>query len=364
MAAPEIVEIHPANNAEGVVLSDRVSVIFDQEVDRTTVQIMLEGPDTDRWSGPEQVRWDDPDTDADDDVLATPGYKGMVAATLSFEKVDEEGEGVSAFDYTGGGAMWRTKAVLTPDEPLAPNTEYRVWVVGDEETGDNILSGVSSRTVYDVVRGANLGDGNAYFTGGYTGTNAEDVFHVRVKEAGSVSDKLLFQWWRASAPLIIRELRTSQRSQLLNDGVFVRFDGDFEIDDEFSVHVETGERMQNTYTWVFTTGAGSIVTVPSTVEQEPSVPVGGFSAEVTAGSAVSGFRVLKTTPASRATNLDTEDIEQIVVQFSANLDEDTVTDDTVTIWSEPVNGDPSIEAEGEIVKVLSVSGDTLTIQIS
>jgi hypothetical protein len=362
MAAPAIVEIHPASSAEGVVLSDRVSVVFDQEVDRTTVQIMLEGPDTDRWSGPEQVRWDNPDTDADDDVLATPGYKGMVAATLSFEKVDEDGHGVTAFDYTGGGAMWRAKAILTPSEPLAANTQYRVWVIGDEETGDNIISGVSSRTVFDAVRGANLGDGSAIFNGGYSGSNAEDIYTVRVKEAGAVSDKLLFQYWRTSAPMIIRELRTSQRSQLLNDGVFVRFDGDFEVDDEFTVQVKTGERMQSTYTWVFTTGAGSIAVVPDAVEQAPSVPVGGFEGQ--AADASSTFRVLGTVPASRATNLDPDSIEQIVVRFSANIDETTITDDAVTVRSEPVNGDPDIEAEGDITKVLSVDGDTLTILIS
>lgn len=362
MAAPAIVEIHPANNAEGVVLSDRISVIFDQEVDRTTVQILLEGPDTDRWSGPEQVRWENPDTDADDDVLASPGYKGMVPAVLTFEKVDDQGDGVSAFDYTGGGAMWRAKAILTPSEPLAANTQYRVWVVGDEETGDNIVSGVSSRTVFDAVKGANLGDGNATFGGGYSGSNAEDIYTVRVKEVGAASDKLLFQYWRTSSPLIIRELRTSQRSQLLNDGVFVRFDGDFEVDDEFSVQVKTGERMQSTYTWVFTTGAGSITVIPDAVEQAPSVPVGGFEGQATGVSA--SFRVLGTVPASRATNLDPDSVEQIVVKFSADIDETTITNDTVTVRSEPVNGDPDIEAEGDITKVLTVDGDTLTILIS
>jgi hypothetical protein len=362
MTAPSIAEVNPAVSAEGVVLSDQIYVIFDREVDRTTVQILLEGPDTDRWSGPEQVRWDNPDTDADDDVLASPGYKGMVPGTLSFEKVDESGDGVSAFDYTGGGAMWRTKAVFLPSEPLSPNTQYRVWVIGDEVDGDNITSGVSTRTVFDPVRGANLGDGSAIFSGGYTGSNAEDAYTIRIKETGNASDKLLFQYWRTSSPLIVRELHTTQRSQLLNDGVFVRFDGDFEENDEFSVQVRAGERMQTTYTWVFTTGAGSIATVPSTVEQSHSVPVGGFGDQATTDSTV--FSVVEITPAHRATHLDPDDIESIVVKFSADIDEATITDDAVTILSESVNGDPSIDAEGEITKVFSVVGDTLTILIS
>ncbi len=363
MTAPSIEEIHPASSAEGVVLSDTIHIIFDQEVDRTTVQILLEGPDTDRWSGPEQVRWDDPDTDADDDVLASPGYKGMVPGTVTFDKVDGDGNGVSAFDYTGGGAEWRAKAILTPTEPLAANTEYRVWVVGDEETGDNIISGVSTRTVFDTVRGANLGDGVVIFSGGYTGTNAEDGYTIRIKEAGDSSDKLLFQYWRTSSPLVVRELRTSLRSQLLNDGVFVIFSGEHEIDDEFSVVVQVGERMQSTYTWVFTTGSGSILAVPDDVEQSPSVPVGGWEGD--SPSSTTEFTVLETIPVLRATHLDPLTIEEVIIQFSADLDESTVTDDTVTIWTEPVNGDADrIDAEGELAKTLSISDDILTIAIT
>jgi hypothetical protein len=360
MTAPSIVEIHPANEAEGVVLSDQVYVIFDREVDHTTVQIMLEGPDTDRWSGPEQTRWDNPDTDADDDVLATPGYKGMVAGVLAYTKVDGDGVDVSAFDYTGGGVNWRAKVTLTPNEPLAPNTEYRIWIIGDEETGDTILSGVAGRTVFDPVKGANIGDGDVYFTGGYTGTTAENAYVVRIKEAGEASDKLLFEYWRDSAPLVVRELNTSQRSQLLDEGVYVRFEGDFEIDDEFTVQVRTSDRMQSTYTWTFTTGAGSIITIPDSVTQTPSVPVGGFSSTTTS-TTTAGFSVLAVTPSSRVTDKDPLTILEATVLFSDDIDEDTITDDTVTVWSEPVNGDPQFDADGVIVKTLSVNGATLTI---
>lgn len=360
MTAPSIIEVHPANGAEGVVLSDQIYVVFDREVDHTTVQIMLETRDTDRWSGPEQVRWDNPDTDADDDVLATPGYKGMVDGVLSYEKVDEDGNDVSGFDYTGGGVNWRAKVTFTPDEPLAPNLQYRVWIIGDEETGDDIISGVAGRTVFDPVKGANLGDGDAVFSGGYTGT-ISNAYTVRVKEAGDASDKLLFQYWLDSAPLVIRELNTSQRSQLLGEGIYVRFDGDFEIDDEFTVQVRISDRMQSTYTWVFTTGAGSIITIPDSVTQTPSVPVGGFDSG-TSSTTTAGFSVLALTPESRQSNIDPLTILEATVLFSDDIDEDTITDDTVTVWSEPVNGDSvQFEADGAITKTLSVSGATLTI---
>lgn len=364
MTAPSIVSINPANGAEGVVLSDSIYVIFDQEVDTTTIQILVEGADTDRWSGPDQARWDDPDTDADDDVLATPGYKGILAGSLTFERVDENGDAVIYYDYTGNGSLWRTKAVFTPAEPLAASTTFRVWVVGDETTGDDIESGASTRTVFDTAKGANLGDGDVYFTGGYSGTVEEDIYTVQIQEAGSASDKVLFKYWRASAPLVIRELYTSQRSQLLNDGVYVRFSGDFEINDEFTVHVKTGTRMESTYTWTFTTGAGSIATVPSTTYQ--STPVGGFTDTVVSTSA-DAFRVLSVTPANRATNLDPDTIDYITIQFSDDIDEDTISNDTVEVWTEPVNGifdDNDIEYTGELVRAYSVDGDTLTIFIA
>ena len=54
----------------------------------------------------------------------------------------------------------------------------------------------------------------------------------------------------------------------------------------------------------------------------------------------------------------------VVVKFNKALDEDSIIDANITVWSEPVNGDPAILAEGAIAKILSVDGDTLTIQIS
>jgi len=361
MTAPSIVEIHPANGAEGVVLADSVRVTFDKEVDPTTVQILLEGPDNDRWSGPDQVRWDDVNTDADDDVLSSPGYHGFVRGSLTFEKVDADGNPVSGLDYTGGGTNWRTKVVFIPDDPLGATTQYRVYVFGDETDSDEVASGVSTRTVFDTIKGANLGDGNVSFAGGYNGT-IEDRFYVKVKETGDAGNGLLFHWWKESSPLVVRELYTKEGSQLLSDGVSVRFSGDFEVDDEFSVVVKPGERMQNTYSWSFTTGSGSIESVPSgVIISQPSTIVSGSPS---AGETTSdGLTVLDVSPANRSTNMDPEDLRTITVTFSASLDSSTVDDDTVKVWTEPVNGDPDIEAEGSITKTLTVNGNILTIQL-
>ena len=362
MAAPTVVSVYPAPDATGFVLSDYVYVIFDQEVDRDSVQILIEGPDTDTWSGPDLVRWDDPTTTSDDDVLASPGFKGFVPGVYSYQKLDVSDNVVSGiFDYSGTGTLWRTKVIFTPDEPLAANTTYNIYIIGDESSADDVESGVSSRTIFDPVKGANIGDGNVIFSGEFTG-GADNTYNVRVMETGDAEDGLVAQWWLSSAPGTVREITTSKRSQTLSNGVKVRFDEDFVLGDTFTVVVQPSERMVSTLTWSFTTGAGSFAAPSISTPITPSSPITSYvgSSGTSSGAALS---ILSITPAHRATNLDPDEVEEVVIQFSAALDDTTITDDTVTIWSESVNGDPDITADGELVKILTVSGDTLTISI-
>jgi len=359
MAAPQIVEIHPDNSQTGVVLNDKIWVVFDQEVDTESVQIIVEGADTDRWSGPDQVIWDDPSRSDDDDVLATPGYKGVIQGTLTFEKVDESGNNVSGYDYTGGGSNWRTKAIFTPTLPLAPSQGFRVYIPGDDNSTDLVKTGASRRTIFDPVKGSNGGSGSAYFSGSYSGTSEDKIF-IRVVSGNQ------FHWWTQSAPLITRVLPIRQTSQLLLAGVSIRFDtGSFDVGDEFSVVVQPAVRMEGTYTWIFTTGAGTIRVVPDEVSD--SIPVGGFAGDTAPSGSVAGsLQIVSTTPRERSTNLDPNSITQIRIKFNKELDPDTITDDSVEVFSEPVNGifeGNPIQYEGNIPKVLTVEGDTLIITI-
>jgi len=363
VAAPSIVTVHPADNSTGFVLTDTPYVIFDREIDPTTLQFLIEGPDTDRWTGPDLVRFDDLTTAVDDNILETPGYKGILKGKIRLEKVDASGNAVSGLDYTGNGSLWHTKAVFIPDEPFAANTEYRIYIVGAEEVGGTVTKGVASRTVFDTRKGSNLGDGTVSFHGGYTGS-IEDIFHIKIVEAGKAEDNIQFQWWRDSSG-VVYELNTRLGKQLLTDGVYVSFSGEYEVNDSFSVFVKPPEYMLNTYTWIFTTGAGTIVNVGSDTAPDYSVPVGGFSSTTSGlGSAATSFYVVSTEPASRETNLDPDTVEKIVIYFNKNIDQSTITDDTVRVWTEPVNGDPNIKAEGELVKILTIEDNKLTIQIS
>jgi len=358
MAAPTIVEVHPVSSATGVVLSDTITVTFDQEVDIDSVSIIVEGPDTDKWSGPDLALFDDLDTDSDDDILSTAGYKGIVQGEVTEIKVDAEGDTVSTYDYTGGGSNWYSKAVFTPDIPLASLTSYRVYVIGDESDNDNIMSGVSARTVFDTSKGTNLGTGDPTFGGMYTGT-ITDVYNARISSAGAVGTAK-FVWWKDSDPLIVRELTTKQNSQLLSDGVSIQFtDSTYVVNDTFEVVVKAPVRMASTYTWTFTSGAGSIETVPSA--SVVSIPI--TSPEGSTGTDASTFTISSMDPDNRDTNLAYASLNTITVTFSADPDATTITDSTVTVSMEPVNGDPAVADTTELVKALSLSGSVLTITI-
>jgi len=356
MATPQIVSVSPDNGSEGITLNSKISVVFDQEIDIDSVQIMVEGADTDRWSGPDQAHWDDPSTTRDDDILSSPGYKGIIAGTLSFEKVDISGNSVSSYDFTGGGSNWCTKVVFTPSMPLAASQGFRVYIPGDENDTDGFRTGVSSRTVFDTVKGSNLGNGNVYFTGSYTGT-ISDVIRVSIKTGN------IFEWRTDSSPLIVRQLPVKQTSQLLTTGIYVHFDGITAVGDTFSVVIEPAVRMVGTYTWIFTTGSGNIRVVPENVST--SIPIGGFSdTSSSASGAVGVLSIISTTPRERATNLDPHSINEIRIKFNKTLDPTTITDETIEVYAEPVNGvfeGNPIPYTGNVPKVLTVEDDTLII---
>jgi hypothetical protein len=359
MAEPSIVTVSPANNSTGVYLKAPIEVIFDQEIDPTSVVIVLEGPDGDRWSGPDMSYWEDPNEDPNTSILTSPGYKGILAGTFTFSKIDTDGNEVSTYDYSGQGSLWRTKVTYTPDYPFGPLVNYKVYLYGDEEDGDALEVGVSARTVFDAVKGANLGDGDAFFYGGYTGT-ISDKFIVQMIETGE-SGQVRFQWYKESDPSIVRQMESSRKRQLLTDGVYVYFRGDHQIGDTFSSVVKPAERLQTSYYWSFTTGSGNIQVVPDTAGSTGI----GLSSSLTDA----GFEVVEITPENRTTNLVPTTVQTITVKFNKKIDVSTITDESVRIWSEPVNGiydGNNIDYSGDISKTLTVSDDgyTLIIQIS
>ena len=172
MAAPTIESVNPGDGQTGVVLGTPITVIFDREIDPTTVAraFLVEANDSDRWTGPDMIMWDRALTPEPDFYLDSPGFKGILEGTFTFEKLTNAGVSTSSETYDPSTSAFKTKVVFTPTKILAPGVQFRVYVAGDENSSDDVRIGIASRTVGDRELGTVLGDGDASFEGGYTGT--------------------------------------------------------------------------------------------------------------------------------------------------------------------------------------------------
>tara|TARA_R110002020_G_scaffold268819_4_gene484145 strand:- start:22385 stop:23494 length:1110 start_codon:yes stop_codon:yes gene_type:complete len=353
MPGPTVENIFPADHAVGVVIGSQIWVIFDKEIDITTIpgNFVIEGPDTDRVTGPDMVLWDRPDTLVTENILDSPNFKGIVKGVYSAELLDLAGNSVSVVDTTGasgGETDYKHKIIFTPSFILSPTTSYTVYLTGDESTSDGFNSGIATRTVFDPVKGANLGSGDIVPSGGYTGI--DDIFRFRITTSGSFGVGE-FEWWRDSDALSIRTGTVSQQeiNLVAGDGLAISWSGlevtPFISGDTFSVQVRAPLYMSDSYVWDFATGSGNIQELPSTTSTSPIGTVG-----ITADT---GLQVVSITPDIRATNVDTN-TRVIKIEFNKNVDPTTVTDESVHIQALPVNGDNSIASSGEIMKILTV----------
>ena len=361
MTAPVISAIHPGDEDIGILRADTIRVTFDQEIDPITIGIIVEGLDVDDWSSePDHERLDLLSAEHADALGSTS--TGLISGTVEYFRVDNSGTVISGSDYSGN-TSWKTQIVFTPEVPFEPGRTYRVYIPGQESS--ELVTGASSRTVFDTQKGANIEDGEVLFIGGYTGV-VTDRFHVKLLAAGNVSDKLLFQWWKDTSPLVLHELTTKENSQLLDNDVYVRFSGDFAVDDSFIVIVKPGVRMVDTYTWTFTTDIGDIKEIPDSVVQTPSIPIDGFN-HASLTTAPTYLTVLKTVPENRETNLTMSTLTKIVITFSEAIDDDTIIDDNILIWCEPVNGiydtNPIPYIATPLTRTYTIVGSVLTITI-
>ena len=355
MTVPTIETVFPADEQEGVVLGVTIWWIMDQEIDPTTVAraFLVESPDSDRWTGPDLIVWDRSSTPEADYYLDSPGYKGILQGTFSYEKLNAAGDSVSSPTYSPGASAFKTKVIFTPTDVLAPSREYRVYLAGDEQSSDDVKVGIATRTVGDTELGSNLGAGTAYFTGGYNGS-IEDIFNVEIQVGGDAGTAS-YTWWRNSNPLDIRTGVVSENEVHLINGVYVAFDQTgYEAGDSFRTSVVPPIYMTTTYTWNFTTGSGSITEVPSTTSTsiigDIGTPISPVVFEVESSSPTDGaVRV----PRTRKT---------FTVTFTKDLA--TLTADQVIVDLLPVTGLYD-ENEGNlnIPKILTVSGNVLNIEI-
>jgi hypothetical protein len=350
---------YPPNGASGIAIGSQLKVFFDQEMDESSINtgtFVVAGPDSGIFFGDEFNLIDQPGLD-DEDILSSPYYSGFVKGSISFLRVDANGDPVdeSVKDYSGSGTAWRTVALFTSLKPFQVNSTHNIIISGDENLTDGYNSGVRTRTVFDPSPTSVVGTGSLFASGGYT-AEVNQTYHIVITSAGTTGTAE-YEWYRDTDPLTVFTGVTTTGERELEDGVIVLFDSDgtYEIGDHWFIVCKPGIQLPNNYRWSFTTGSGSIVIPTSTYSAS------GIGELLVAGEG--SLKVLSIKPKDGSTNLNPDSLHDIEITFNKELDPTTVTASTITIWAEAVNGDPNITAAGILAKVISVSGNKITVQI-
>lgn len=335
MAGPTIVSTSPSSGAEGVPTNLTISVVFDQEVDTFRLKnggIFLEGPDESKAIGPGMLDLDPPETD-EEEFLSSPGFKGIKDVDYTFLRVDGSGNSVDYYDYgdtAQAGQIYRTKVILTPKRILQSLTEHTVYIVGDEDVTDEYDFGLSSRSVFDPIKGPNLGTGDIVFYGGYTGATRQQ-FSIEITSAGGPGTAT-YEWWTNTDPLH-RTGTSSLGYRLLKEGLKIKFlEGQqYQVGDLFTVWCDVPEYMSGAYKFSFITSSNAPETLPAS-----STLLSGSGGSTSSTSSAS-LTVSSTDPEDREAFVD-PDLTTITINFSSSPLGSTVTDSSVTVKGHAVDG--------------------------
>ena len=361
--------IHPTESGVGVITSDQVWVVFDREIDESTVEgnFFITGPDQDTWSGPDlQIYQEAASIGGEGEILQSPTYAGIVQGDITFARLALDSTTViSGLDTVGSGHIYRSKVIFSPTNPLGTDTTYTVYLAGDEDPSDTYSTGIAERTVFDVTTsGDNVTTGTVEFDGGYIGTTPTDLYHVEITTAGLVGTAK-FQFYRDSdQSSVFGPFKTKQGGVLLSDGVSVSFsDATYSVGDAWYTVVKAKTTFSGTLIWPFDTGSGSILTIPTTAST--SVIGDTVTTTSTSTSSTSSFSVSSTDPADAESNWAISSSDQITITFDADIDVATVVSGVdVSVFTESVSGDPSVTASGQLQVGPSVSGAVLTLDLT
>lgn len=365
MAIPTVLQTYPNDGDIGIPVGQSLFVIFSNGIDLDTAKknVVLYGPDFDLTSGPDQATWIE-STGESPFFLKSPNFKGVVECTYQLVYVDDDYElvdpqptiSVESDELVG---PYHGKLIITPKSPLGADSSYVLYVIGDP---DSLGSGIGSRTVFDTDSSVVVGDGVVEVYGGNTG--GTDTVHLRITTAGDIGEAK-YKWWYDTAGVGAATLGrvTSRRFRRLADGIQVRFNGSgFLVNDEWTVKVESIQRLATNLSLSFTTNDGSFSTPPAS----PSTPATSVPPASTLPGLTSdpdAFYVVESTPQDGDSNLSLTN-RTITITFSKDIDETTVTDDSVTVALYPVSGVYGDTYQPiELNKKLTVTDNILTIEI-
>lgn len=353
----ESIDVYPAPGSLGIPIGINILAVFDREMDLSSINsgtFFLSAPDSADVFGPS--------LESIENIGQTLSSSNYIQASIEFYKANEDGELIEEVieDTTGDGTLWRTIAVLVPDQILNPNLEYTVTIAGDENTADAFSSGVRTRTVFDPIV-TKTGTGRAFFSGGYTGSNNR-TYNLRIIESGSTGTAI-YEWWESSSPLVVKSGITTTGSRHLENGIYVNFgpDGTFNVGDLWTVVIRPFESFGSTASWKFTTGSGAVVLPPSTSSAT------GIK-EILTVNPSNYFPISNIEPAMAQYGVEIEsspyDGNRIVVTFETLVEiDETTLNGAISLVSDSATGDPRFPFTGDLEFDYSLSSNVLTIEI-
>ena len=339
MAAPVLELTYPADNDVGIPLGSELILEFSRAVDLSTIRkyIAIYGAATDQVSGP------DPGTFLSRTgerpyLFRSPGFKGLVPFEVTGAYFDPDtGDAVDDTFFEPAEELdVAYRVTVTPTKPLAPEVQYQYQVIGDPGS-KNV--GISARTVWTPVEDI-TGSGLVEADGGYTGAASDDLV-VQITTAGATGVAKYKWYWLSLGVNSGKSGRLSHTGYLtLDKGVAVRFSGtDFQVGDNWSIRCSPAERLEDSYKISFTTTDNEYTTSPDSpstpaTSSPPSTVIPPAPGMMIPGTSLS---IVGSTPEDGEYNVSVY-ADRIEIEFSEALDPDSVTTETVRLYTLPAEG--------------------------
>lgn len=389
---------YPQNNEDEFPVGQEILLVFSEAVDIKKIKesFVLYGQDFDRTSGPDNSLWLNTQSGENPFFLRSPGFKGFVDYEVKQYLVDSHKTLVVSTEQK---QLQRDEnqivvVVITPKTVLKEDSKYQTFLVGSNV--DNLTSlpdGVRNLSKNRALRGRTIFD--PYYTdgngtevlekerlrsyGSFEPKNDENnaIVNIKIIEAGAGSTAK-YKWWfsdelepqPANPVYKDRVSRCVQRWRKLDRGVLIKFSAaTYNLDEVFNIRCLKTESLATSYSIIFQTGTGSIYDYPENASTSP-IGVGNLLLPNAIPSSTTGepLRVISITPGDGSVNNEL-DLDKIVIEFNANLDATTITQETVEMYSYPVSGTfdgnagTRSDRERKIYKIISIQDNKLTLEL-
>lgn len=382
---------YPIANQTNVPVGEEIKLLFNREVDKKSIKdnVVIYGPDFDRTSGPDNALWVNEKSGENPFYLKSPNFNGFIDFDVEILKTADaepyaiQDPQVERIEKTAGDQF--CYAILKPKKALAENSEYKVFVIGENS---NLIPevpaglqdylqerGLSERTVYSpysLVNAAETYD-QRVSVGGIFNEDIDRTLNIKITTAGNGSEAKYVWWYSDEAEPVpglpasrYRHNRCVSRWRSTDRGVYIKFNGgEFQLNDLIQIRVYAKSNLENSYHWSFTTSDSSIYEEPSLKSTSPiDIP----AANQVAGNVMQQLEVVSVEPYDGAVNLSLN-TKKIIVTFNKNIDPATVTQETVKLMSYPVSGTfdgpygTRSNREYKIFKIISVTDNKMILEL-